>query len=363
MKVIVTGLRGFPNIQGGIETHCEELFPRLVSLGCEVIVVRRSCFVSENPPLKSYKGIIFKDISAPKITGLEAAIHTLKAVFYAFSVKADIVHIHAIGPSIVIPISKLLGLKVVVTHHGPDYNRQKWNWFAKLILKTGEYFAAKLADKIIVISTVIDSILKNKYKRNDAVLIYNGVTVQSPTESTTYIDQLGLTRKKYIVAVGRFVEEKRFDKLIDAYDALTNKDFRLVIAGDADHESAYSIKLKEKAKEKNVLLTGMIKGDKLSELYSHAALFVLPSSHEGLPITLLEAMSYKLNILVSDIPSNLAMGLPVECYFKLNNPDSLSQKIETLITDSSEHEWDLTKYNWDTIAKQTYEVYCTICSD
>lgn len=220
MKIIVTGLRGFPNIQGGVETHCEKLYPRLSKLGVNVTVVRRSCFVKENPPLTSYQGVFFKDLPAPKIKGFESAIHTICGVWYAYKQKADIIHIHAIGPSIAIPFAKLLGLKVVVTHHGPDYDRKNWNFFAKFILKTGEFFAAKWADEIIVISTVIDNILKTKYNRNNAILIYNGVDIHQPTQTDQYIKSLGLSHRKYILAVGRFVKEKEFDKLIMAFSDL-----------------------------------------------------------------------------------------------------------------------------------------------
>ena len=117
MKVLVTGLRGFPNIQGGIEKHCEELYPRIQLLGCDIniTVVRRKGFIQENPPLKEYINITFKDIKSPKIAGLEAVIHTLRAVWYAYKIKADIIHIHAIGPALVVPIAKVLGLKVIVT--------------------------------------------------------------------------------------------------------------------------------------------------------------------------------------------------------------------------------------------------------
>jgi hypothetical protein len=144
----------------------------------------------------SYKGVKFKDLKAPKIPGLEAAIHTLKSVIYAYKIKADIIHIHAIGPAIAIPLAKVLGLTVVVTHHGPDYNRQKWSSFAKFILKIGEFFAAKFADKIIVISTVIDDILKKEYNRHDSILIYNGITSQIKITTTNFIKELGLTDRK-----------------------------------------------------------------------------------------------------------------------------------------------------------------------
>ncbi len=364
MKVVVTGLRGFPNIQGGIETHCEELFPRLANLGCNIIVVRRSCFVEENPPMLSYKGVKFKDLKAPKIPGLEAAIHTLKSVIYAYKIKADIIHIHAIGPAIAIPLAKVLGLTVVVTHHGPDYNRQKWSSFAKFILKIGEFFAAKFADKIIVISTVIDDILKKEYNRHDSILIYNGITSQIKITTTNFIKELGLTDRKYILAVGRFVEEKRFDKLINAYKNLQNKDYKLVIAGDADHITYYSNKLKQLAQANGVILTGMIKGEKLAELYTHANLFVLPSSHEGLPITLLEAMSYELKVLASNIPANLAVALPSDCYFDLNQEKALEVEIDKQLNNQIiQKKYNLSKYNWDTIANQTLDVYRSICQD
>jgi len=357
LKIVVTGTRGIPNIQGGIETHCEELFPRIAKYGLDIILVRRSDYVTSSI---TYPGIKYKDIKVPKITGLESAIHTFLGVLYAKKIKADIIHIHAIGPSIVVPFAKMLGLKVVVTHHGPDYDREKWGKFSKFILKTGERFAARYADDIIVISTVISDILKNKYKRTKNVhLIYNGVNVPEKVRSNSYLSSLGIIPQKYILAVGRFVEEKNFDKLIDVCVKL--KDFspcQLVIAGDADIETTYSRELKEKAKLNDVILTGMVKNEKLAELFSHAALFVLPSSHEGLSLSLLEAMSYKRKVVVSDIPANLAVNLDKESYFNLNAPDDLQNRIlYQLNLTSSDKEYNLSMYDWDNIAIKTICVY------
>ena len=244
---------------------------------------------------------------------------------------------------------------MVVTHHGPDYDRKNWNFFAKFILKTGEFFAAKWADEIIVISTVIDNILKTKYNRNNAILIYNGVDIHQPTQTDQYIKSLGLSHRKYILAVGRFVKEKEFDKLIMAFSDLNLQDYHLVIAGDSDHKTSYSTYLKELARKKQVILTGMVKGESLKELYSHAGLFVLPSSHEGLPITLLEAMSYNIDTLVSDIPANLAVGLSKEHYFKVNHMNSLKQQLTYKIYQNNYPVYyDLKAYNWDHIAQQTF---------
>ena len=227
MRIVVVGLRGFPDIQGGVETHCEELYPRIVKMGHEVIVVRRKNFVKENPPLTIYKGVKFKDISCPAISGLEAVVHTAKGIWFAKKAHADLLHVHAIGPSVMIPFARLLGLRVVMTHHGPDYDRDKWGWVAKTILRLGECFAAVGARDIISISTVISDLLKKKYGRAKRVhLIYNGITsLYGNGDSSVYLESLGLQSGKYILAVGRFVEEKRFDKLIEAFVKLRLSDY------------------------------------------------------------------------------------------------------------------------------------------
>lgn len=361
MKVVVIGTRGIPNIQGGVETHCQELYPLLATKGIDITIVRRSCYVSSTNKQSTFKNIKLKDIYAPRKKSIEAIIHTLLAVYYAKKQKADILHIHAIGPALLVPFAKILGLKVVVTHHGADYDRLKWGRVAKFILKLGEKFTAEKADHIIVISNTIQSSLKNLYGRFDNVhLIPNGVNIPTVTKSTEYINSLNLKNKGYIIALGRFVEEKGFHNLIEAYSKskIKNK-IALVIAGDADHETAYSLYLKDLAKKNNVILTGFIKGEPLNELFSNAALFVLPSFHEGLPISLLEAMSYQLDVLVSSIPANLEVELSENEYFKPNNIDELKIKLEKKLSsyEGKKIVYDLTKYNWSAIANKIYDVY------
>ena len=301
IKIIVTGTRGIPDILGGVETHCEELYPRLANNKYTITIVRRSCYITDNIRIDNYKGISLKDIYAPRKKSLEAIVHTFLAILYAKKSHADILHIHAIGPSLLIPFARILGLKVVMTHHGPDYDRQKWGHLAKWMLRTGERMSAKYANEIIVISSVIDNILREKYGRNDTHLIFNGVTLPKKSQSTCYIDQLGLTTHKYILAMGRFVEEKGFDLLIRAFSALKQNKYKLVIAGDADHPSAYSENLKRQALEEHVILTGFIKGEKLNEIMSNAALFILPSFHEGLGLVLMEADIQGVPVVATDI--------------------------------------------------------------
>lgn len=358
MKIVVAGTRGIPDIQGGVETHCEELYPRLAAMGHDVTVVRRSCYVTPQNKIQSYKGVRLKDIYAPRKKSIEAIVHTFLAILYARRVNADVLHIHAIGPALLTPFARLLGLKVVMTHHGPDYDRQKWNKVAKTVLRMGERMGARWANEVIVISTVIDNILREKYHRCNAHLIYNGVNTPTPAQTTGYIESLGLESHKYVLAVGRFVEEKGFDLLIKAFEQIPHEGYKLVIAGDADHEDRYSTMLKQLAREHGVVLTGFIRGAKLNELFSHARLFVLPSFHEGLPIVLLEALSYHLPVLVSDIPANRLSCLPADDFFVTGDVHSLEESLARKLAQVDVRcRYDLTPYNWDYIATQVDAVY------
>ena len=358
MKIVVVGTRGIPDIQGGVETHCEELYPRLAAMGHDVTVVRRSCYVTPQNKIKEYRGVHLKDIYAPRRKSIEAIVHTFLAIIYARWVGADVLHIHAIGPALLTPLARLLGLRVVMTHHGPDYDRQKWNKTAKSVLRWGERMGANYANEVIVISTVIDNILREKYDRTDAHLIYNGVNKPVPAKNDSYIRSLGLTPRRYVLAVGRFVEEKGFDLLIKAFARISDSNCKLVIAGDADHEDHYSVSLKRLAEEHHVVLTGFVRGAKLNELFSHARLFVLPSFHEGLPIVLLEALSYRLPVLVSDIPANRLACLDASDFFVTGNIGSLEEKLSCKLEgETEERHYDLSPYNWDYIASQVDSVY------
>lgn len=356
MKLVVTGTRGIPNIMGGVETHCEELFPRIAEKGVNITVIRRSSYVHDT--LSEWKGVKLLDIDTPKKKSFEAIIHTFKAILKAKSLKADIIHIHAIGPALLTPLARLLGVKVVFTHHGPDYDRDKWGKAAKFMLKLGERMGTKYANEVIVISNVINDILINKYNRRDCHLIYNGVPEPDVCEFPEYFEELGIEKGNYILGMCRFVPEKNLHHLVEAFSKINHGNCKLVLAGDTDFEDEYSRNLKRMAKENGVILTGFIKGKKLHSLLSNAKCFVLPSSHEGLPIALLEAMSYNLKVLVSNIPANLEVGLNNDSYFKVGNIVELSNKLETIISSPySTIKYDMSKYNWDVIAEQVYSLY------
>ena len=356
MKIVVTGTRGIPDILGGVETHCEELFPLIAAEGYEVTLVRRSCYTQNK--LHEYRGVKLLDMYAPKSKSFEAFVHTFAAVLKARKLNVDILHVHAIGPALAIPFARLLGLKVVFTHHGQDYNREKWGRTAKAALKFGERMGCMFANEVIVISKAINDCVKVKYGRNDARLIRNGVPVPVFVPETRWIESLGVRPGEYIFAMGRFVPEKNFHLLIETFVSLNQCACTLVLAGDADRENAYSRNLKEYARKNGVILTGFIKGDKLHALLTHARAFVLPSTHEGLSISLLEAMSYGLPIIASDISDNLEIGLSPGSYFRVGDKRHLSEKLETMISTSFHRvKYPMEDYRWDKIAEQTVEVY------
>ncbi len=361
MKVFVTGTRGIPDIPGGVEQHCEQLYPLLAKLGVEVILARRTPYVVEK--LDTWNGIKLVDLFAPRNKYLEAIIHTGLALFQAKRCKTDIVHIHAIGPALMAPVARLLGLKVVITNHGPDYDRQKWGHWAKAILRLGEYLGCKFAHEVISISLPIKEIVQRRCHRNSH-LIYNGTPIPDISTRSDFLHALGLQTGTYILSVARLVPEKGLHDLIGAFEEMQTG-LKLVIAGGSDHAGSYSAKLKTRAcRNKNILMSGYVRGNQLEQLYTHARLFVLPSYHEGLPVALLEALSFGLPVIVSNIPANIAVGLEQSCYFDVGDPESLTRAIEnSLSANQSKLEcetrkrWVGERYNWDTAAKQTSSVY------
>ena len=364
IKVVVVGTRGIPDVQGGIETHCQQLFPRLAKNGFDVTLYARKGYVKRNTPYE-YEGVHVVPIGCLRNACMESVSHTLHCLIEVFKLRPDIVHIHAIGPAVFAPFFRLTGAKVVYTHHGQDYMRAKWGKNAKFVLRLGERMGTFFSHKIIVISTYIQNFLRETYKTKRTVLIRNGVEIHmdAPKDELSILSRFGLEPKKYILGCGRFVEEKGFHDLISAYEKLPielRDSYKLVIAGCPDHKSVYSQKLVERANKLGVILTGFISGNVLFVVQRNARLFCMPSYHEGLPIALLEALSFNLDVVASDIPANTEVPLPRDCFATVGNVESLTSAIETHL--KKDVHCDFTSvihkyYDWDKIAEQTAKVY------
>ncbi|MCL1938102.1 MAG: glycosyltransferase family 4 protein [Candidatus Azobacteroides sp.] len=356
VNIFVFGTRGFPNIQGGVEKHCEELYSAMPE-NFHITLFRRKSFLNRDASTQ-HKQIRFIDLFSTKIKGFETFFHSFVAAFYCIFHRPDIIHVHNIGPGIFIPLLKLFCHKIVLTYHSPNYEHEKWNWFAKLILKMGEKFALNGADAIIFVNK--EQLKKfSKKIQEKSFYIPNGVKFQERSEQTDYLEKYGLVPQKYILAVGRITLEKGFDYLIDTFLSLQDTTYKLVIAGGIDHKTSYSKLICEKVRNRdNIVMTGFARESELRQLYSHAKLFVLSSYNEGFPLVLLEAMNYKLNVLVSNISATRGVQLPADSYFQVGDREDLLQKLhQQLAEPDSLVDYDLSAYQWKNIAAQTADIY------
>jgi len=361
VKLVAVGLRGIPSVQGGVETHAENLYPLLADSGVEVVVVGRHRYTQGG----FHRGVEVVPLFAPRAAAIETLVHTLLAVIWAYRHGADVLHVHAIGPGLWVPLARLLGMRVMFTHHGQDYRREKWGRLAKAALRAGEAAAVRMANVVVAVSHETQDHVRTRHGV-EAVLIPNGVPVATPSADRSVLDQLGLQPERYIVSVGRLVPEKRHLDLVHAFaqlrrTALLEAGWRLVIVGSGGDASDCVRKLRAEAQSGDVVLAGSRCGDELAALLECAALFCLPSSHEGLPIALLEALSYGLPVVASDIRANIDVGLPAQSYFPLGDVAALAQTLQSGLAPTNRSaelrrerkDWVARRYSWPRAAEQT----------
>jgi len=362
-RVFFLGLRGIPHVQGGIEKHVEMLAKELAASGWDVEVIGRSRYLPKTSS-RSWNGVRIFSLWAPRRMAFEAVVHTFMGVCLAAWRRPDILHIHAVGPALLVPLARLFGLKVVVTHHGYDYDRQKWGALARRALKLGEYFGMSLSHRQIAVSNDVAITMKARYGA-DVSFVPNGVALTRSNGDTGILAEFGLTPKRYILLAARLVPEKRQTDLIEAFSKCYAPDFQLVLAGGAEFETPYARQVRTMAQQvPGVVLTGFQSGDRLADLFGNAALFVLPSSHEGMPIALLEAMAAGLPVLASDIVANRELGLPADDYFPLGDTDALATAMATKLANPLSAEQVRAQirhvelaYSWSGVAQKTLEVY------
>lgn len=359
MNICVLGLRGFPLIEGGVEKHCEHLYPRIRE---KITVIRRKPYVSEACHSAShYDHISFIDLPSTTIKGFEAVLHSFLATRRAAKLKPDLVHIHNIGPAMFSGMLVRKKIPIVLTYHSPNYEHSKWGFLAKKLLLHSEKVALRNSDKIIFVNRFQMEKYPNETQMK-SVYIPNGIGEPVFSTSTDYLESIGVKPGKYVLSVGRITPEKGFDTLIKGFRCSKHDGYKLVIAGGVEFESGYMDELKNLAGE-DVVFTGYVYGDKLNQLYTNAALYVLASNNEGFPLVLLEAMSYGLDVLVSDIPASHLVKLDQDDYFERGDAEALKRKIGERLSKPenngkpSRRQYDLSKYNWDVVAKETEEVY------
>ena len=359
--VAVVGCRGMPGVHGGIERHVEELYPRLVRRGARVTVYARSAYV---PGDTVCDGVEVVSLGALSGRTTEAISHTARAIWHARRGGYDVLHVHAIGPGLLIPFARLLGFSsCVLTFHALDYERAKWGPAAKAFLRLSEQVAVRSATEVIAVSRSGERHLVDHYRR-EVHYIPNGpgeLTRRPPGE---VLRRLGLQGGDYVLFVGRLIPEKCPDDLVAAIAELPQ--MKVVFAGDSSYTDEYTRSLRSAAGSR-ALFPGYMYGSDLEELYSSALAYVLPSEVEGLSISLLEAMAFGLPVVVSDIPGNLeALGdPPAGLVYPLRDRAALVAALDRLAADPDLRD-ELGRravarvreaYDWETIADQTLAVY------
>ncbi len=365
LRIMVLGLRGVIDVQGGIETHARRLYPLLARLGCDVEIVQRSAFFPRERRRPEWRGLKLTYLWSPRMRVVETAVHTFLGVIYAAFKRPDVLHLHAVGPGLMAPLARLFGLRVVLTHHGADYEREKWGRIAKTLLRAGERLGISFAHQPIVVSPVLKQAVEHRYNIG-AKLIPNGAPLASPTPTRRCLDRFGLARGRYVLCVARLDPGKRQHELIAAFQEAKLEGWKLAIVGAFEPGDRYCEQLAAAAAaDPNIVLTGYQSGLALHELYTHAGLFVLPSAGEGHPIALLEAAVYEVPLLASAIPANLALPLPRDRYFPVGDTHLLASQLRTFSAESAAslrecralHAAVRANYSWRKAAEHTSTVY------
>jgi glycosyltransferase involved in cell wall biosynthesis len=360
IKVLVLGLRGIVDVPGGIETHSRRLYPLLARLGCEVEVLQRSPYYPRDRP-RVWHGVRLTYLWSPRQSALETAVHSMLGVLYAGFKRPDVLHLHAVGPAFLAPLARLLGLRVVVTHHAADYRREKWGAVARRVLSEGERLGMVYAHGRIVVSEALADVVRTRYGVR-ADVIPNGAPRVLPTPSTHALEELGLEAGRYVLCVARIDRVKRQLDLIDAFERARIPGWKLALVGALDEADDYAGRIRSRAAQNpDVVLAGFRRGRALRELFSHCGVFVLPSSLEGHPIALLEALSYGVRVLASDLPENRALPIRPESLFPVGAIDALAGLLRGAAgrehRPEQMHRADKEKYSWRRAAELTRSVY------
>lgn len=356
--------------EGGVEIVVKELCTRMAQQNCQITCYNRSGHhVSgveyDDINKMEYEGICQKFVPTIERRGLAAVSSSAFAALYSALGRYDVVHIHAEGPAFFSWLPKMFGKKVVVTIHGIDWQREKWkSGFGSKFIRQGEKNAVKYADEIIVLSKGVQDYFKDTYGR-ETHFIPNGVNRPEIRNAELITEKFGLTLDSYILFLGRLVPEKGIRYLMEAFKNVKT-DKKLVIAGGSSDTDSFMQELKELAKgDDRIIFTGFVQGKMLDELYSNAYIYTLPSDLEGMPLSLLEAMSYGNCCLVSDIPECIEVVEDNAVSFKKSDVNDLREKLQDVCSNTEKvlklkrkaADFICAKYNWDDIVKETMKLY------
>ncbi len=342
MRIAMIGQKGIPATSGGVERHVNDLAVSLSKEGHAVVVYARPWYTQSTPD--TVDGVSMVYIGSLHTKHLDTITYTFLATLHAMRRRPDIIHYHGVGPALLSWIPKIFARKttIVTTFHSIDRKHQKWGVFARMMLRLGEWATCQFADRVISVSPTIQQYARDVYDR-ETVYIPNAVPERHDTPSTEPLQKFGITSGSYLLMVSRLIPHKGAHYLVQAYQELEKtrpdlvKNIPLVITGDGYYTESYTKKLDTLInKNKHIIRTGAAAGETLSALYAHAKLVVHPSDNEGLPLVVLEAMSYGKPILVSNITEHAYLIPNHEFQFDQGSVSSLTHKLITLLEASKE---------------------------
>lgn len=362
MKIAMLGSKGIPATWGGIEHHVQELSTRMAAKGHDVTVYCRPYYTTTDKT--HYRGVRLRKLPTIPSKSLDAIVATFFATMDAMAEGYDIVHYHAIGPATLALLTRMAGDNTVVTVHGLDWQREKWGKPAKLFLKFGERAAVMFPYSTIAVSKFLKKHLEDRYER--PVVYIPSATTDPVVRPPDKIRQFGLEGGDYMLFLARLVPEKGAHFLIDAYERL-DTDLKLVIAGGASHSEDYVEELKKHASDK-IIFTDYVYDETVQELYSNAYCYVQPSTIEGLPITLIEAVAYGNCIVASSIDANVEVVEDNGVFFESENVAALADALKRVIQNPGMAKElgerakarGVAEYNYDSVAEKTLQLYQTV---
>ena len=359
MNIAMIGHKRVPGREGGVEVVVEELAGQLTAMGHTVTLYNRAA--KGAPKCSEYAGARIVTVPTVNKKSLDAVIYSFLATLHALFGGYDVIHYHALGPSVMLALPHFLGRRTVATVHGLDWQRAKWGGFGTWYLKLGEKVIARYADEVIVLSENVQRYFRETYGR-ETTLIPNGVAQPTRRPARIIREKYGLEPNGYVLFLARIVPEKGLHYLLEAYRSL-NTGKKLVIAGGDSHSGGYYEEMCQKADEDaRTVRTGFVRGAEKDELFTNAALYVLPSDLEGMPISLLEAMSYGTPCLVSDIPENTQLLGAFGASFAHGDTAALAEALNRALqtpppAGEAQEDYIRQNYSWEKNARDTLALY------
>jgi glycosyltransferase involved in cell wall biosynthesis len=372
MHIVMIGQKGVPSKFGGIETHVTELSTRLVRAGHKVTAYTRPWYTKDRSD--KFNGIHIQSLPSIKTKHLDAISHTFISTMHAcFIARPDVIHFHGVGPSLLAWIPRILRPQatVISTFHCIDSQHEKWGIIARTMLRLGEKASVKFAHGTIGVSKTLVNYAALRFG-NRISYIPNGISPRRVTTNDVVLKPFSLRSGNYIAMVSRLVKHKGAHTLIDAWKKARQqhpgllKDTKLAIIGGSAFTDDYVKRLHAMALgDDSIVFTGYQTGEVLQALFAGAKFIAHPSVSEGLPIAILEAMSYGKAVIASDIAENMEVIAEHGVPFAAGNVEELSEKIVELAQDPMQaasighvaREFVEQDYHWDDITLETINLY------